>query len=200
MPTRGKTEKTHLLSQCRFPGDGYRGSGEVLQLKSTFSLASPPIAIRELPSIRPVWRTCAISSIVAIPSTCGVAVSKSSSRNTCQVGGNSLLLRCRCRKSAKVTFAISVRRRSDGTGRLFSRIFRVPFPYSLYVRVTICTSTSPRFCVFYICMNTFNTAKTERKWQNRQVFCTRMDVLWLKEEENHVFKFLNNFLLKIDIF
>ncbi len=50
-------------------------------------------------------------------------------------------------------FAISVRRRSDGTGRPFLRIFRVPFPYSLYVRVAICTSTSPRFCVFYICMN-----------------------------------------------
>jgi hypothetical protein len=26
------------------------------------------------------------------------------------------------------------------------------------VRIAIYTSTSPRFCVFYICMNTFNTA------------------------------------------
>ncbi len=34
MPTRGKTEKhTYLLSRCRFPGDGYRASGEVLRLK-----------------------------------------------------------------------------------------------------------------------------------------------------------------------
>jgi hypothetical protein len=36
------------------------------------------------------------------------------------------------------------------------------FPSSLpvfsRVRVAIYTSTSPRFCVFYICMNTFNTA------------------------------------------
>jgi hypothetical protein len=29
--------------------------------------------------------------------------------------------------------------------------------------------------------------KKRIKWQDRQAFCTRMDVFWLKEEENHVF-------------
>jgi hypothetical protein len=108
MPTRGKTEKTHLLSRCRFPGDGYRGSEEALQLKSTSSLASPPSAIRKLPSIRPVWRTRAISFVVFIPSTSCVAVSKSSSRNTCQVGGNSIAsLRSACGGEVTVPGAYS---------------------------------------------------------------------------------------------
>jgi hypothetical protein len=44
-------------------------------------------------------------------------------------------------------------------GAYFRGFFPSSFPVFFRVRVAIYTSTSPRFCVFYICMNTFNTVR-----------------------------------------
>jgi hypothetical protein len=63
-------------------------------------------------------------------------------------------------------FALSVRRRSDGTRRLILRIFPNFFPVFSLLRVAIYTSTSPRFCVFYTCMNTFNTVNIKYQSTN----------------------------------
>jgi hypothetical protein len=30
-------------------------------------------------------------------------------------------------------------------------------------------------------------SQTDIEWQDRQASCTRMDVLWLKDDENHIF-------------
>ncbi len=71
--------------------ESWNACGSIIAPRSASGEFPGPSATRKLPMMQPVWRPCAMSFMVA-PAILGWPSSNSSSMNTIQVGGNSLLI------------------------------------------------------------------------------------------------------------